>query len=261
MSTAGIASGRRHGVLWLVLFLVAQLPYTMAAEPAGVDPQARVLLEASTRYLAGQQRFTVDTQSTIEAVLESGQKIQFDHSVSLAIRRPDRFRAHRVGDLVDQHFYYDGRSLTLHNPDDAYYATLPAPATLEAMLDFLREELDIVAPAGDLLYRDAAGILLQDVTSGFVVGKSMVNGVRCDHLAFSDGHTDWQIWIQEGSSPLPRRFVITSRDVLSAPQFSVQMTRWDLAPVLDDPLFEFSPPEGARQIEFLSATDAGNPVR
>jgi hypothetical protein len=29
------------------------------------------------------------------------------------------------------------------------------------------------------------------------------------------------------------------------------MTRWDLASVLDEEMFEFQRPEGARQIEFL----------
>jgi hypothetical protein len=241
---------------WLALLFVTQLPWALAAEPAGVDAQARQLLETSTRYLASQKRFTVDTQSTIEVVLHSGQKIQFDHSVTLAVQRPNKLRARRIGDLIDQHFYYDGKSLTLHIPDDDYYATLPAPETLEGMLDFARESLDIVAPAGDLIYRNASEILLEHVTSGFVVGKSVVNGVRCDHLAFSDGQTDWQIWIQDGSSPLPRRFVVTSRDVQQAPQFSVQMTRWDLAPVLDEQMFEFRPPEGANQIEFLSPANA-----
>lgn len=251
MSISKCKSRRWQILPWLALFWGTQLPWAMATETAGVDAQARQLLEASTRYLANQKRFTVDTQSTIEVVLHSGQKIQFDHSVSLAVQRPNKLRASRIGDLIDQQFYYDGKSLALHNPDDNYYATLPAPETIEGMLDFARESLDIVAPAGDLIYRNASEILLEHVTSGFVVGKSVVNGVRCDHLAFSDGQTDWQIWIQEGSSPLPRRFVITSRDVQQAPQFSVHMTHWDLAPMLDDQMFEFRPPEGAHQIEFL----------
>jgi len=69
------------------------------------------------------------------------------------VERPNKLRAARTGDLVDQVFYYDGESLTLHDPHDNYYAMIAAPGTLEAMLDFAREKLDVVAPAGDLLYR------------------------------------------------------------------------------------------------------------
>lgn len=234
-----------------MLLLAAALPSIVMGQPDGMDPQAKELLQRSTSYLAAQDRFTVETESTIEAVLHSGQKIQFDHTVGLAIQRPNKLRAERRGDLVDQVFYYDGKSLALHNPGDNVFATLPAPETLEEMLDFARESLDIVAPAGDLIYRNAFDILMQDVESGFVVGRSVINGVPCVHLAFRKGETDWQIWIQEGSSPLPRRLVITSRDVTNAPQFTVEMKRWDLAPVLDDAVFAFDPPDGAQGIEFL----------
>jgi len=235
----------------LLLLSAAVISQTVAAQPEGITPQATKLLQASTSYLAGQARFSVDTRSSIEVVLETGQKIQFDHAVSLTVQRPDKLRAERIGDLVDQVFYYDGRSLTLHNPDDNYYATLSAPKTLEEMLDFARETLDIVAPAGDLVYTNAFEILMQDVTSGFVVDKSVVNGVPCEHLAFRSEYTDWQIWIQQGSSPLPRKFVVTSRDVLNAPQFSVEMSNWDLAPALNDRMFEFQPRDDARKIDFL----------
>lgn len=143
----------------------------MLGQSAGIDPQAEKLLQAATTYLANQKQFSVETRSTIEAVLTSGQKLQFDHAATHSVRRPDKLRAERHDDLVDQIFYYDGKSLTLHNPADKYYATLPAPSTLEEMLDFARESLDIVAPAGDLLYTDAFEILMKDVISGFVVGR------------------------------------------------------------------------------------------
>ena len=89
------------------------------------------------------------------------------------------------------------------------------------MLDFARTKLDIVAPAGDLIYRNAYDILMTEVTDGFVVGKAVIEGVRCDHLAFRAPHVDLQIWIQEGSEPLPRKLVITTRDLANAPQFAV----------------------------------------
>lgn len=232
----------------------AILPFVLLVGPiqaAGIDPQAEKLLKASTDFLAAQKRFSVDTRTTLEVVLESGQKIQFDNAARATVRRPNRLRAERVGDLVEQVFYYDGKSLTLYNPGPKFYATAAAPATLEEMLDFAREKFDIVAPAGDLLYRNAFEILMTDVTDGFVVGKAAVEGVRCTHLAFRAPHVDWQIWIEDGKRPLPRKLVITSRDVLNAPQFSTVMTKWKLAPKTGDRVFAFKPPKGAQKIDFL----------
>lgn len=235
----------------LALLLVVAAPKLASADAAGIDPQAEKLLKASTRFLASQKQFSVSTQGSIEVVLTSGQKLQFDHAASLLVQRPNKLRAERQGDLVDQVFFYDGQSLTLYNPGNRIFATVAAPATLEGMLDFARDSLDIVAPAGDLVYSNAFDILMQDVTTGFVVGKSMVDGVRCDHLAFRTPHADWQIWLQEGAQPLPRKLVITSRDVVNAPQFAVVMRKWNLAPKLNARMFEFTPPMNPRQIDFL----------
>ena len=222
-----------------------------SAQDAGLTLEATRLLKASLGYVAGLKQFSMETRSTLEVVLESGQKIQYDHVVSTTVQRPNRLRTARVGDLVDQVFYYDGKSVTLTNPLQGYYATLPAPSTLEAMLDVARESYGIVAPAGDFLYANAYDIMMDGVTSGFVVGKGMVEGKRCDHLAFRASHVDWQIWIEDGARPLPRKLVLTSRDVMNYPQFEVVVTKWDLNPKISNGLFAFVPPKGAKQVEFL----------
>ena len=127
------------------------------------------------------------------------------------------------------------------------------------MLDFARDSLGIFMPAGDLIYANAFDILMQGVTAGFVVGKTELDGVRCDHLAFRTPQTDWQIWIQEGAQPLPRKLVITSVDVENAPQFTVAMNQWNLAPKTSARLFEFNPPKHAKSITFLPSDSDGSP--
>jgi hypothetical protein len=246
-----VARISRGGAAAVALLLAAALPQAALSQPTGVAPAAQQLLKASTDFLARQQRFSLDTESSIEVVLASGQKIQFDHTARASVERPNKLRAERTGDLVDQVFYYDGKSLTLHNPDGNYYATVAAPGTLEEMLDFAREKLDVVAPAGDLLYKNAYDILMQDVTSGFVVGKGVVDGVRCDHLAFRAPHVDWQIWIEEGGRPLMRKLVITTRDKLNAPQFTVVTKSWNLKPKFTARTFSFTPPRSVQKVEFV----------
>ena len=234
--------------------LVALAGFALAvqAQPAGIAPEAQQLLKASTDFLASQKQFSAETRNTLEVVLTSGQKIEFNHTARMSAQRPNKLRAERTGDLVDQVFYYDGKSLTLHNPQDKAYAQVAAPDTLEAMLEFARTKLDIVAPAGDLLNKNAYDILMDGVTDGFVVGKAVIEGARCDHLAFRAPHVDLQIWIQEGAQPLPRRFIITTRDLPNAPQFAVTVTQWNLKPTFGAQTFTFTPPAGAKKIDFLA---------
>jgi len=230
---------------------VACIAFAAQAQPAGIDPQAQRLLKASTDFLASQQRFSAETRNTLEIVLKSGQKIEFNHQARLSAQRPNKLRAERTGDLVDQLFVYDGKSLTLHNPQDGVYAQVAAPDTLEGMLDFAFTKLDIVAPAGDLLYKNAYDILMDGVTDGFVVGKAVIESVLCDHLAFRAPHVDLQVWVQEGAQPLLRKLVITTRDLPNAPQFAVTVTKWNLKPEFGPQTFAFQPPAGAKKVEFL----------
>ena len=120
------------------------------------------------------------------------------------------------------------------------------------MLDFARERLDIVAPAADLLYANAYEQFMQITTSGFVVGKAMVDGVSCDHLAFRGPDVDWQVWIAEGDRPLPRRYVVTTTGLPSHPEYTVTMTNWNVAPNVTSARFSFTPPAGAKLIDFLA---------
>jgi hypothetical protein len=226
-------------------------------QPAGMEPQAEKLLRRMSDYLTGLQKFTVRTENSIEAVLTSGQKLQFTSPAMASVWRPNRLRADRKGDILDQEFFYDGKNLTLYNPKEKLYATVAAPPTLDAMLDFAREKLDVIAPGAELLYTNAADKMLKESSSGFVVGPSVVGGVKTMHLAFRGAEVDWQIWIEDGNKPLPYKFILTSKKVAGEPQFTVLMRSWDLSPKLTDKEFTFTPPKGAKKIEFLALTSEG----
>ena len=227
------------------------------AQSSGVDPHATQLLRRMTEYVAGLKRFSVDTDSTLEVVLTTGEKLQFDNAARATVRRPDRLRAERRGEVVDQVFYYDGSSLTLFSPASRHYATVPAPATLDAALDYARDQLDIVAPASDLLATNAFDRLTQNLVSAMVVGPSVIGGVGTTHLAFRGPEVDFQVWVQDGDRPLPRKYVITTRLIEGMPQFVMTMSNWNLDPKVPDSLFAFAPPKDARRIEFLRP-GAGN---
>jgi hypothetical protein len=155
---------------------------------------------------------------------------------------------------LSQEFFYDGKNLTLYNPKENLYATTPAPPTIDAMLDFAREKLDVIAPGAELMYSNASERMLKESSSGFVVGPSVVAGVKSTHLAFRGAEVDWQIWIDDGDKPLPRKFILTSKKVAGEPQFTVLMRTWDLNPKLTEKEFTFTPPKGAKKIEFLALT-------
>src|SRR6266576_1934971 len=238
-------------VVALTMLVSGGWPQLGQSQPAGIDPQAEKLLRRMSDYLAGRQQFTLKAESSLEVVLTSGQKLQYDSPATLSVSRTKKFHANRKGDLANQEFFYDGKMLTLYNPRENLYATTAAPATLDETLDFAREKLDIIAPAAELLYKNAAEKMLKESSSGFVVGPSVVGGVKTTHLAFRAGELDWQIWIEDGDKPLPRKFILSSKKVSGEPEFTVLIRNWDVAPKFTDQEFNFTPAKGAKKIEFL----------
>ena len=76
----------------------------------------------------------------------------------------------------------------------------------------------------------------------------MIDGVDCHHLAFRNTEVDWQIWVAVGDKPLPKKYVITSRWITGAPQYSTTMS-WNLTPDSLDNIFTFVVLRDAKKVE------------
>jgi hypothetical protein len=237
----------------LALLLCAQ---QASAQPAGVDPEATRLLQRSMQYLGGLQRFSVESDNTLEVVLTSGQKLQFDSAARTTVRRPDRLRAERMGEGQRQVLNYDGASLTVSMPSTQHYATVAAPATLDATLDFAREQLNVVAPASDLLASNAYERLTQGLQAAFVVGPSLVAGEKATQLAFRGPDVDFQLWVKDGPSPLPLKYVITTKSEAGMPEFAVILKKWNLEPKVPDSLFRYTASAKSQKVDVLTASPA-----
>lgn len=234
-----------------LLVLSATIPAVVRAQAGAIQPAATEILKRMTDYLGSLKQFSVEAQNTIEDELETGHRVDLDVSASVTISRPNKIRAERKGDLVDQVFFYDGKTITLYNPSHKVYATEPAPDTFEEMFQYVYESLGFGVPVSDLVYPDAFPLLMQDVTFAAVIGKSFINGVKCDHLLFSRPGVDFQVWVTEGSRPLPRKYVVT--DTANAGHLSVVtiMNNWNTEPGATDVQFIFVPPKGAQKIDFM----------
>jgi hypothetical protein len=245
---------RWFAATWFALAALA-LSVTVAtdawAQATAVDPAAVRTLKRMTDFLDRLQQFSVSTDNTIEDLHVSGHRVDYDLTANVTVKRPNKVLADRAGELMDQHFFYDGKTLTLYSPAEKVYATAAAPETIEKMIDFARETVGILLPAADLLYRNAYPLLMQDVTLAAVVGKAVVGGVRCDHLLFSRPGADFQVWVTEGKQPWPRKYLVTETDSPARLSITTVFSDWNAAPALDDASFSFVPPKGTSATRFI----------
>ncbi|MCA6118158.1 DUF2092 domain-containing protein [Bradyrhizobium sp. WSM 1738] len=223
-------------------------------------PQARAqgsdadkLLKAMSDYVAGQKTISVTFDSDIEVITSNLQKIQFTSSGQVQLSRPDKLRATRTGGYRDIEIVFDGKMLTVNNKDAKDYAQIDAPGTADQLIDVLRDRHGVVAPGADLLLPDVYNVMMADVVEGAVIGKGVIDGVECDHLAFRNVETDWQIWIESGARPIPRKYVITSKGIAEAPQYTLRIKEWKTDVPAD--AFAFKPESSAKKIALSDLGD------
>jgi len=163
---------------------------------------------------------------------------------------PNRFRAEVENDRFKRQFLYDGTTLTLFAERAGFYASIPAPPTINQLMDKLDEKYGISLPLEDLFRWGTKGWDASLIKGAMDLGPSQVAGVTCEQYAVRQDDVDWQVWIQLGDFPLPRKIVITTKTDEARPQHTAVFT-WNLAPSFNEAAFKFVPPPGVERIAML----------
>jgi hypothetical protein len=216
--------------------------------PAQADDAEKILKEMSD-YLGNQKNISASFDSDIEVITPQVQKIQFASSGHFEMSRPDKIHLRRTGGYSDVEIIFDGKTATVYGKQANGYIQADASGSVDQLVDRLRDKLGVALSGADLLSSNVYDVLTSDVISGTHIGHGVIDGVECEHLAFRSRDTDWQIWIQLGDRPLPRKYVVTSKAMAAAPQYTVVLKDWktDVQPSAD--AFVFTPPAGAQQLD------------
>jgi hypothetical protein len=217
-----------------------------ACDNASADDPA-TLLKAMSDYLASQKSLSAKFDSDIEVVTPELQKIQFSSSGEMKMNRPDKLRIRRTGGYADVELVYDGKTISLYGNNAKSYVQADLAGGTDKMIDTLYGHSSVGLPGADLLLSNSYDELMANVIHGIPVGQGVVDGVECEHLAFRGPDTDWQIWIETGAKPVPRKYVITSKAVTGAPQYTLRIRDWKTDTNADAD-FMFKPPADAAKV-------------
>jgi hypothetical protein len=250
-SSGSIGRTIRRPVVLLGMMLAISVSFTPYAKAQSND--ADKILKAMSDYVTSQKTLSVTYDSDIEVITPALQKIQFASSGRVQLSRPDKLRAARTGGYTDVEIVFDGKTLTVNNKDRNDFAQVDSSGSVDQLIDVLREKYGILAPGADLLFSQPFDLMMADVIDGVHIGQGVVDGVECEHLAFRSLDTDWQIWIEAGARPIPRKYIITSKAVTGAPQYTLRIKEWNTEAPAD--AFAFNPPQGAKKIAFADLVD------
>ena len=232
-----------------------------AEEGGPVDPRAAERLRRMSDVLAAAPSLSLKAESLYDQVEEgSGVKVKRAVTQEVVLRRPDGlyFRSVRDDGKVREG-RYDGEALTIVPEGGGAYARIDVPGTVDAMLDLVQAEYQVNLPITDLLYDDLYGRVKDHLLSGVHLGERTVGGEVLDHLSFETTGVDWQLWLERGDRPLPRRLVVTFVNAPGEPEYLTVIKEWRLDPALEGVTFGFDPPADWRRIEVPKVPPAGGP--
>lgn len=227
----------------------------VAAGGARADDAGQILKSMSD-YLASQKTLSASFDSDIEIITPALQKVQFASSGQIKMSRPDKLRIRRTGGYADVELVYDGKTLSIYGNNAKAYVQADVPGTVDQMMDAVQSRSSVGLPGADLLWSNPYDELMATVIDGKHIGTGVVDGVECEHLAFRTPDTDWQIWIESGPKPVPRKYVITSKTMAAAPQYTLRISGWKTDAFGDPDTFAFKPPAGATKVDLDSAAMA-----
>jgi hypothetical protein len=218
------------------------------AEVRQIDAQADPIIKQMCDTLDRAKAFRFHVSAAMDRPVETGRLAQFHRTSDITVVRPNQLYAKTDSDDGTWSVWYRGKTLTILDREANTYATEAVPGRIGEMLDYMVDKYDLVVPMADILVGGTYDSLLADVESGTYVGLHTVGETECHHLLFRQENIDWQIWIDAGKQPLPRKLVITYKEELDQPQYVATMDDWDLAPAPSEETFKFTPPSGAKSV-------------
>jgi hypothetical protein len=225
----------------LIGISVAAACIAALATPAPAQDAAKVL-KAMTDYTAGQKSISAAFDSDIEVITPELQKLQFTSSGQMRLNRPDKLRIKRTGGYTDVEMVFDGKTLSLYGNNAKTYVQADLAGSVDQLIDRLQSTSGGAMPGTDLLLTNSFDELTANVIDARHIGQGVIDGVECEHLAFRGIDTDWQIWIESGARPIPRKYVITSKTLAGAPQYTLKIKDWKSDVPTDADTFVFKPP-------------------
>ena len=221
----------------------------MTSPAQASEQDARNQLKAMSDYMAAQQNISLGYDTVFEIVTKDHQKLQIATSGTIELSRPDKIRTTRKAGFADTEMTYDGKTLSFLGKGANAYVQTPVSGNIDSLIDQLRDRFKRQLPGADLLLANSYNELMAGVTDVKDLGSGVIGGTECDHFAFRAKETDWQIWIAQGPTPYPCRYVITSKTVDQAPQFTLQVREFKAGADVVPPSFTFAPPQGAKKLD------------
>lgn len=250
----------RQVISFPVLLTVIVLIGILSGQAMGadrLDPEADKILRSMSDFMGNLSAFSAKADIDNEIIDLEGQKLQFSSSADILLKRPDHLYINRQGAIAHVELIFNGKLLTIYGRNLNVYYQMDSHGTTDAAIENLHHAIGLDTPGADLFYTDAYTRLSEGVVSSAYLGTAYVNGVECHYLTFREAKVDWQLWINAEGDPLPMKYIITTKWMTGAPQYTIRFREWNTVPKIKPGQFDFKVPQGAKKLEALHVGETG----
>lgn len=239
-----------------------QMPQSALQDPIAnegvIEDEAVEALKEMSNFLMTANTMQIVSNGSLDVVTNSGQRIQLDGRTTYKVRKPAGFVIDYESDIKSRRFLYDGKNFTVYSPKLGFYSTVAAPATNREVLKTIHDKFGIALPLEDLFrWSDGSSAdRIQALKGAYNVGPATIDGVATDHYAFREDAVDWEVWIDQGDKPFPRKLVIVDRHDPAKPTFIARL-QWTMNPTFSDADFAFVPDANAKKIQMATYKGPG----
>jgi len=222
---------------FLAIYFLSALPGAVTPGQAqdtnpNIDPQALERLQNMSYFLGSKSEYTFKADAMFDVLIRGERTIQYSAQETVYIQKPDKFTIKFVTDIGGYKIWYTAGQATLLSLPTNDFSLAPLPGSIDQALKKLLEQYNFAPALSEFLFINTYRVMTENVTSGAYFGTSKVFGTKCDHLAFVQDDINWQIWIESGRRPIPRKLVITYKNQPGSPQFIAILKDW----VTDKPI-------------------------
>lgn len=216
-----------------------------------VDPEVVSKIEGMGKFIKGLEKFTVSSNSSIDIVLETGQKVQFNTDITYKVQRPDKFFVEIKSSSKHRQYFFNGENLTIFAPDTKFYTVLKTKGNISEIIDEAQKH-NIEMPLIDLVDWNSDRARQKKVTSAVLVDTIGEGEKAVDHFAIRQEDIDWQVWLPQSDKYLPQKVIYEKNNEPARPQFVANLN-WNINPKFNSSIFKFTPPKDSFEIELMKA--------
>jgi len=243
----------------LGLAMTAVFPPTAFAHDAA-SPNADQILRQMSAKLAGAQQFTFKAHRQADAALV-GSDLPQDARLEVALARPNKIMTKAVGGKGGKNLYADGQNLTLQDPKQNLYATVPMRTSIDGLVDRIDRKYGFTPPIAEFVLSDPykkgfkeAGMSVSYLGRGTRSAGFLGRKTECHHLALKGKAADAELWVGVADQ-LPRMLVATFKDRPGHPKLTIEFSDWNMSASVNAGAFTFVPPKGAMKIPMRTTAE------